>query len=133
MFTEIPMNRFGYDDRSEYVQSRSPPLPYTGPSRLTRLSPDSSNIPRTGYVDSTSFDWSAPSPMSPRGVTGATILAPTTAPTATTTTLLLILLLIFLTMIILIIVLCRLGELQKTADFIVGHQQTLMHASYFSQ
>lgn len=48
--------------------------------------------------------------------------------TLTTNVLLLVLLLMFLCMIVLIIVLCRLGELQKSADFII--QQTMaMHGT----
>jgi hypothetical protein len=43
--------------------------------------------------------------------------------TLTTNVLLLVLLLMFLCMIVLIIVLCRLGELQKSSDFII--QQTM--------
>jgi hypothetical protein len=49
--------------------------------------------------------------------------------TLTTNVLLLVLLLMFLCMIVLIIVLCRLGELQKSADFIIQQTLWLRHPS----
>lgn len=98
---------------------------------------DASSPGSTGSIYSNWLPRTAAATSSQVGTTPSTHstaqLATTTAAATTTTTLLIILFLIFLTMIILIIVLCRLCELQKTADFIVNHQQTLMHASFYAQ
>lgn len=105
----------------------SPDSPLDGSSPGSSASTYSEWVPVTASAPS-SLARTTPTtfPVTPHATTTANT-------TTTTTTLLIIVLLIFLTMIILIIVLCRLGELQKTADFIVNHQQTLMHGSYYAQ